>query len=140
MTRKIQNPQNLSSNLKVLLNNHCTEKTHLLILRKLANQPDWITALHTTSKESRKRAELENKRRDLKQRIDRVRDTENNQTVIELAEKANKKRAKRNVIDKDEEFLIGDYDSDEENGATTTVNKSDTTSNLSAEVQALLAK
>ncbi|CAO3634796.1 unnamed protein product [Mucor hiemalis] len=110
------------------------------IVKLKANQPDWITALHTTSKESRKRAELENKRRDLKQRIDRVRDTENNQTVIELAEKANKKRAKRNVIDKDEEFLIGDYDSDEENGATTTVNKSDTTSNLSAEVQALLAK
>lgn len=83
---------------------------------------------------------MESRRRELKQRIDRIRNTENNQTVIELAEKANKKRTKRNHIDKDEEFLIGDYDSDEENGATTTVNKSDTTSNLSAEVQALLAK
>lgn len=40
----------------------------------------------------------------------------------------------------DDEFLIGDYDSDDENGAKTTVNKSDTTSNLSKEVQALLAK
>lgn len=40
----------------------------------------------------------------------------------------------------DEEFLIGDYESDEENGASTTINKSNVNSNLSKEVQALLAK
>lgn len=40
----------------------------------------------------------------------------------------------------DEEFLIGDYESDEENGVSTTINKSNVNSNLSKEVQALLAK
>lgn len=40
----------------------------------------------------------------------------------------------------DEEFLIEDYVSDDENGPTATTNRINTNSNLSKEVQALLAK
>ncbi|KAG2210921.1 hypothetical protein INT47_000078 [Mucor saturninus] len=102
------------------------------------NQPDWITALQTKSQDHKKREKREERRRELKNRIDRVR---NETFTIEVVEKANKKRTlTKKGEENDEEFLIGDYDSDEENGASTTVNKSDATSNLSKEVQALLAK
>lgn len=94
--------------------------------------------MQTKSQGNKKKEEREERRRELKNRIDRVR---NETFTIEVVEKANKKRIMtKKDGDNDEEFLIGDYDSDEENGATTTVNKSDVNSNLSKEVQALLAK
>jgi chromosome transmission fidelity protein 1 len=111
---------------------------------RLDNQPDWITALQGKSQINKKKAELENRRRELRQRIDRIRDVEkNNKTIIELVEKStlNKKRLKGSKsVDDDEDFLIGDYESDDENGPSSILNKSDTNSNLSKEVQALLAK
>lgn len=94
--------------------------------------------MQAKSQGSKKKIELEERRRELKNRITRVR---NETFTIETVEKANKKRTLgKKDQDNDEEYLIGDYESDEENGATTTVNKSDANSNLSKEVQALLAK
>lgn len=83
-------------------------------------------------------AELKERRRELKSRVDSVR---NEKLSIEVVEKAKKKRAlNTKEPGDDQDFLIGDYESDEENGATSTVNTLDINSNLSKEVQALLAK
>lgn len=113
-------------------------EAHNLYSLNKDDQPDWITALQAKSQGSKKKIELEERRRELKNRITRVR---NETFTIETVEKANKKRTLgKKDQDNDEEYLIGDYESDEENGATTTVNKSDANSNLSKEVQALLAK
>lgn len=102
------------------------------------NQPDWITALQSKSQGNKKKTELEERRRELKDRITRVR---NETLTIEVVAKMNKKRTMGSTKQgNDEEFLIGDYESDEENGASTTINKSNVNSNLSKEVQALLAK
>ncbi|KAI9354674.1 helicase C-terminal domain-containing protein [Pilaira anomala] len=107
------------------------------IAQPKVNQPDWITELQTKSQGNKKKAQLEEKRKELKERIDRVRsDTLN----IEVTTR-NKKRSKETKQQADdEEFLIEDYVSDDENGPTTTTNRINTNSNLSKEVQALLAK
>ncbi|KAL7334345.1 ATP-dependent DNA helicase chl1 [Mucor circinelloides] len=105
-----------------------------------ANQPDWITALQHQSTNSKKQLELEKQKAELKKRIDRVREQEN-QVMFELATKdRSKKRFKREPAQSeknDDEFLLDDYESDDEKKAS---KKTDTNSNLSKEVQDLLAK
>ncbi|CAO3623809.1 unnamed protein product [Mucor fragilis] len=106
-----------------------------------ANQPDWITALQTQSASSKRQMELQEKRAELKQRIDRVRDKES-QAMFALATKERgRKRFKRGAQDRaeehDDEFLLDDYESDDDNK---TSSKTDGRSNLSKEVQDLLAK
>lgn len=90
---------------------------------------------------NKKQLELEKKKAELRKRIDRVRDIEQRQSMFELATKERiKKRIKHEKVkseDNDDEFLIDDYESDEEKNST---KKVDTKSNLSREVQDLLAK
>ncbi|KAI9256030.1 putative ATP-dependent RNA helicase DDX11 [Helicostylum pulchrum] len=107
------------------------------VIKPKVNQPDWITALQTKSEGSRKKARLEEKRKELKQRIDRVRKDDLN---IEITAKSSKRSKESRQLGDDDEFLIDDYVSDDENGPTTTANKANNNSNLSKEVQALLAK
>ncbi|KAI8641897.1 helicase C-terminal domain-containing protein [Parasitella parasitica] len=106
-----------------------------------ANQPDWITALQSQSTSTKKQLELAKKKEELKKRIDRVRDIEARQGMFELATKKRgikKPRPdKSKSDDNDDEFLVEDYESDDEKKSS---RKIDTTSNLSKEVQDLLAK
>lgn len=92
------------------------------------------------STNSKKQLELEKQKAELKKRIDRVREQEN-QVMFELATKdRSKKRFKREPAQSeknDDEFLLDDYESDDEKKAS---KKTDTNSNLSKEVQDLLAK
>ncbi|KAI9478738.1 MAG: ATP-dependent RNA helicase-like protein chl1 [Benjaminiella poitrasii] len=112
-----------------------------------ANQPDWITALSSQSASKRKKMELERKKFELKKRIDRVREIEEKQAMFELATKdRNKKKLKGSSIkvNNDDEFLLDDYESDDENTSSNknqkTKRTSNPNSNLSKEVQELLAK
>ncbi|KAI7902752.1 helicase C-terminal domain-containing protein [Cokeromyces recurvatus] len=114
-----------------------------------ANQPDWITALSSQSASKKKKMELERKKLELKKRIDRVREIEEKQMMFELATKdRNKKRIKGNADSKevnDDEFLLDDYESEEEGAIVdksyNKIKKSiNPNSNLSKEVQELLAK
>jgi hypothetical protein len=101
----------------------------------IGNQPAWITALgSSSSSSSRKKVELEKKHADLKKRIDQVREIEDNKAAFELATKERKrKKVAKDKLENDQEFLLDDYESDDEE-------KVDKTSNLSKEVQELLAK
>ncbi|KAG2204615.1 hypothetical protein INT46_009724 [Mucor plumbeus] len=124
--------------------NDCDKKgpeTLEVTVQPKANQPDWITALQGQSINNKKQLELEKKKAELRKRIDRVRDIEQRQSMFELATKERiKKRIKHEKVkseDNDDEFLIDDYESDEEKNST---KKVDTKSNLSREVQDLLAK
>ncbi|KAL9546912.1 hypothetical protein MBANPS3_006436 [Mucor bainieri] len=108
-----------------------------------ANQPDWITALQNQSTNNKQQTELDKRKAELKKRIDRVREKEKH-TMFELATKdRGKKRFKRNAQgskaeeEDDDEFLLDDYESDDEKKSS---NKTDAKSNLSKEVQDLLAK
>jgi chromosome transmission fidelity protein 1 len=81
---------------------------------------------------------LKAKKRELRNRIDRVREIEDNQAMFELATKEkNRKKFKRHQtkVDDEDEFLIDDYESDSESSK-----RADPTSNLSKEVQDLLSK
>ncbi|CEP13877.1 hypothetical protein [Parasitella parasitica] len=106
-----------------------------------ANQPDWITALQRQSTHTKRQLDLAKKKEELKKRIDRVRDIEKRQGIFELATKERGKKRLRpdtsGLDDNDDDFLVDSYESDDEK---TTGKKIDTKSNLSKEVQELLAK
>lgn len=104
----------------------------------LANQPSWITALSNNSANNRKKVELERKHAELKKRIDQVREIEDNKAAFELATKERKrKKIAKDQANQDDEFVLDDYESDDEAKPKVKVDK---TSNLSKEVQELLAK
>lgn len=90
------------------------------------------------SANNKKNLALEAKKRELRNRINRVREIEDKQAMFELATKEkNRKKFKRgqSKVDDEDEFLIDDYESDSEDSK-----RSGTTSNLSKEVQDLLSK
>ncbi|KAG1141260.1 hypothetical protein G6F37_008435 [Rhizopus arrhizus] len=106
------------------------------------NEPDWVTAFQGNSYEDRKREEIERKKAELKKRVQHVRDIERNQSIFELASKeSSKKRFKKeNAIndDNDDEFLVGDYHSDDDQEDN--LQNSSSRSHLSKEVRDLLEK
>ncbi|KAG1310063.1 hypothetical protein G6F64_004834 [Rhizopus arrhizus] len=106
------------------------------------NEPDWVTAFQGNSYEDRKREEIERKIAELKKRVQHVRNIERNQSIFELASKeSSKKRFKKeNAIndDNDDEFLVGDYHSDDDQEDN--LQNSSSRSHLSKEVRDLLEK
>jgi chromosome transmission fidelity protein 1 len=78
----------------------------------------------------------------LKKRVQHVRDIERNQSIFELASKGSSKKRfkKENAIndDNDDEFLVGDYHSDDDQEDN--LQNSSSRSHLSKEVRDLLEK
>ncbi|CEI91718.1 hypothetical protein RMCBS344292_06000 [Rhizopus microsporus] len=101
------------------------------------NEPDWVTAFQAQSAEGRKSSERERRRAELKDRIQRVRNIERDQAMFELESTDRKKKFKKQdaLTDDDDEFLVKDYNSDDEEDTN-----DKTRSYLSKEVQELLNK
>ncbi|KAI8330795.1 putative ATP-dependent RNA helicase DDX11 [Choanephora cucurbitarum] len=106
-------------------------------VKPIANQPDWVTALQQQPPGRKQRLELEKRRKELKQRIDHVRQLEDEKAVIELADKKTKRRYFKRDKEEEEDFLVT-YESDDEQVDNSV--PSDKHSNLSKEVRELLAK
>ncbi|KAI8348261.1 helicase C-terminal domain-containing protein [Blakeslea trispora] len=107
-------------------------------VKSIANQPDWVTALQQQPPGRKQKLELERKRKELRERIDRVRQLEAEKAIVELVDKKTKRRQLKAAKDEEEDFLVT-YESDDEQ-ANSSTKKNDPHSNLSKEVQELLAK
>ncbi|KAI8987718.1 helicase C-terminal domain-containing protein [Mycotypha africana] len=109
-----------------------------------AEQPSWIAALKGQTEEVIAQEELRKQKSDLKERVERARLLKRNKDLYYVTiHKDSKKR--RNVKTENaiiDEFLLDDYDSDQEDTSSSGSRKpkAEVDSNLSKEVQALLAK